>query len=601
MNLLLTATRRAASLVATCLGVASLVLGAYVIAYPAPVGANPYTGATIAPSAVPAFDGDSPDPDVLMDGSRYYAFTTGTTKARYIQALCNPTGSTDTGWALCPGGSSGASALPNPPAWQERGTQNAPGVYVWQGLWIMFYTAALSGHQGNTGANCLSVATDAVLTPSTVAFTDRSSGPLVCNGDLGGAIDPSPYVDPATGQPYLVWKTNDGGSTQSARLWSQPLGSDGMTLVGQPSLLQVQNPARYPFETTIENPQIFDSGGNYYLLFSTGIWNSASYSQAVVGCAGPLGPCGEPSSGPFLTSYGAVAGPGGGTVFQDARGGLQLAYAGWSAGCTSYACGGTRRLFISPVSIEPAWLPPPITGIAAAADGSGYWLVNAHGGVSPHGAVRSFGSVLGLTLNAPIEHLVPTPDAKGYWLVAGDGGIFSFGDARFFGSMGAMPLNAPVVGLAPTSDGGGYWLVASDGGVFAFGNAKFSGSMGGVRLNAPVVGIASDVVTGGYWLVASDGGVFAFGAPFAGSTGSLRLSRPVNAITATADGQGYWFVASDGGVFAFGDAKFSGSTGALTLAAPVVGMAADLAHGGYWLVGADGGVFAFDAPFLGAG
>ena len=42
----------------------------------------------------------------------------------------------------------------------------------------------------------------------------------------------------------------------------------------------------------------------------------------------------------------------------------------------------------------------------------------------------------------------PTPDGKGYWLAAADGGIFSFGDAEFYGSMGGMSLNAPVVGIA---------------------------------------------------------------------------------------------------------------------------------------------------------
>jgi len=593
--------RRAALTAAASLSAAFIVLAATVVSTPAIAGADRYSGVTIVPSAAPSFAGDAPDPDVVTDGSTYYAFTTGTQRAGYVQALCNTTGVAPSGWALCPGGASGASALPHPPTWQQLGTQNAPGVYRWQARWVMLYTAALNGHAGNTGSNCLSVATAQSLSPSTVAFTDRSTGPLLCDAALGGAIDPCPFVDPVTNQPYLTWKSNDGGSGQSAILWSQRLGPDGMTLVGQPSILQVQDPSRYPFESTIENPQMFETEGNYYLLFSTGIWNTGSYSQSLVGCTGPVGPCDGPTGGPFLTSYGDVAGPGGGMFFQDAHGNVQLAYAAWSAGCTSYSCGGSRRFFVAAASIRPAWLAPPVVGIAAGPYGAGYWLVNAQGGVSPHGGVRAFGSMLRFPLNAPIEHLVPTPDGGGYWLVARDGGIFAFGNARFFGSMGAATLNAPVVGLTPTVDGGGYWLVASDGGVFAFGDAVFSGSMGGSHLNAPMVGIAADPVTGGYWMVASDGGVFAFRAPFEGSTGSLRLSQPVNGMAATPDGGGYWFVASDGGVFAFGNAGYHGSTGNLTLAAPVVGMAADPVTGGYWLAGADGGVFAFDAPFMGAG
>jgi hypothetical protein len=248
---------------------------------------------------------------------------------------------------------------------------------------------------------------------------------------------------------------------------------------------------------------------------------------------------------------------------------------------------------------RPQPLRARVAGMAARPDGGGYWVVDAAGGVSAHGAAAYFGSMAGVPLNAPISHIVATADGWGYWLVASDGGIFAFGDAPFLGSMGAAHLNAPVVDIAPTTDGRGYWMVASDGGVFAFGDARFAGSLGGTHLNRPVVGIAADVATGGYWMVASDGGVFAFGAPFFGSTGALTLNRPVVSMAAASGGSGYWFVASDGGVFSF-DAPFQGSLGAVALNAPVVGMAGDSSTTGYWMVGADGGVFAFDAPFDGS-
>jgi len=589
--------------------IVTVALGATLVPLPGRAAAQPPPGVSVVPASAPAYPGDAPDPDVVLDpsgaaGGEYYAFSTGTSLASYLQVLCVPVaaaGAPLVGWAPCPGTAHGASALPDPPAWQERASQNAPGVYRWAGTWILFYTAAQLHHHGNTGFNCLSVATSAALSPQDPVFTDTSSGPLLCDARLGGAIDPMPFVDPADGRPYLTWKSNDGGSDQPARLWSQPLGADGRTLIGQPHLLQIQDTARHPFETTIENPQLVASGGGYLLLFSAGNWDSSSYGEVAVRCDGPVGPCDEPVGGPFLVSSGNAQGPGGGMLVQDATGSWDLAYAAWPATCTNYDCGGARRLFVTPATVTPFPLAPPVTGIAPAPDGHGYWLVNALGGVSSHGSAAARGSMSGRPLNAPIEHLVPTPDGAGYWLAAADGGIFSFGDARFFGSMGGQRLNAPVVDLAPTADGGGYWLVASDGGVFAFGDAAFQGSMGGTPLNRPVVGIASDQATGGYWLVASDGGVFAFGAPFEGSAGALALVSPVNGMAATADGYGYWFVASDGGVFAYGDAGFHGSAGGLALAAPVTGMAADPATGGYWLVAADGGVFAYGAPFFGAG
>ena len=40
-----------------------------------------------------------------------------------------------------------------------------------------------------------------------------------------------------------------------------------------------------------------------------------------------------------------------------------------------------------------------------------------------------YGSLGGSHLNAPIVGMAPTADGDGYWLVAADGGVFSFGDA----------------------------------------------------------------------------------------------------------------------------------------------------------------------------
>ena len=250
----------------------------------------------------------------------------------------------------------------------------------------------------------------------------------------------------------------------------------------------------------------------------------------------------------------------------------------------------------------PPPAPHPVVGIAASSGDRGYWVAEADGTVSSHGAASSYGSMAGRSLTSPITHIVRTPSGGGFWLVAADGGIFSFGDAGFYGSMGGLPLNAPVVDMTPTSDGRGYWLVASDGGIFAFGDAAFHGSMGGLPLNAPVVGLAGDASGDGYWLVGSDGGIFAFGgAAFHGSTGGTSINAPVVGMAGDSSGDGYWLVGSDGGIFAFGGAPFRGSAGSLPLQAPVVGMAVDGTTDGYWLVASDGGVFAFNAPFVGAG
>ncbi len=566
-------------------------------------GAGGYGQITVSPAAQPAFAMDAPDPDVVLDGSTYYAFTTGTDLGNSLQALVDTSGSPATGWGPYTTTGYGSTALPSPPSWETPGTQTSPGVFSWDGQWLMYYDAATDGRPGDSGADCLSVASAATLTPSDPVFTDTSTGPLLCKPALGGAIDPSPFVDQATGLAYLTWKSNDGGSSQPAKLWSQQLSPDGLSLVGAPHLLLTQDTAQFPWETTIEDPDMVQVGATYFLTFSAGTWDSANYGEAVATCDGPVGPCTQTETQPFLGSYTGAAGPGGGSFFQDANGNWYLAYAAWPPGCTSYTgdgCVGARQLFVAPATFSPASLAAPVVGMAATPNGNGYWLADASGAVTVHGAARFFGSMAGQPLDAPITHIVATPDGGGYWLVAADGGTFAFGDAGFYGSMGGRRLDAPVVSLAPTPDGRGYWLVAADGGIFAFGDAGFHGSMGGHHLNRPVVGMAADAATGGYWLVASDGGIFAFGAPFYGSTGNLTLAEPVNGMSAGAGDAGYRFVASDGGIFAFGGAAFRGSMGGHPLNAPIMGMATDTATGGYWLVAADGGIFAFDASFYGA-
>ena len=552
---------------------------------------------TLAASGAPAFDGDAPDPDVVTSGTTYYAFTTGTSLGNHIQVLVDTSGSTSSGWHSTTGRSDGSSALPVVPSWEQVDTQTSPGVFYWDGHWIMYYDAAQKGHAGDTGYDCLSVATAATLTPTRAVFTDDSTGPLVCDAALGGAIDPSPYVDTKTGIAYLMWKSNDGGSSQGATIWSQQLSADGMRLVGAPVALLDQDSGRYPWEATVENPQLIDQGGAYLLLFSAGLWDSDSYSEAYVRCTSPLGPCSAGTTTQLLTSSGTASGPGGGSLVRDRSGQWILAYAAWRPGCTHYACGGARRLFIGTATL----ITDSVRSIAATPSGHGYWLVDADGVVTAHGDALLYGSLAGTPLARPVDHIVATPDGKGYWLVAADGGVFAFGDAGYFGSMGGRRLNAPVVGMAATSDGGGYWLVAADGGVFAFGDAAFQGSMGGLALDAPVVGIARDPAAGGYWEVARDGGVFAFAAAFLGSVAAIPHVAATTSIDPSPSGAGYRLIGADGGVFAFGDATFRGSMGGTSLAAPVVGITADATSGGYWEVATDGGVFAFGVPYYGSG
>ena len=561
------------------------------------VGAAPVGHVSVATSQTPAFAGDAPDPDIVYSGGTYYAFTTGTALGNHLQALVDTTGSPTSGWHSYTGLSFGSTALPVTPSWETSNTQTSPGVFFFGGHWVMFYDASVNPNPGDSGHSCLSVATAASLSPSSPVFTDSSGGPLYCAS--GGVLDPSPFVDPSTGAAYLLWKSNDGSSSQPSQVWSVRLSANGTSFARPPTVLLTVDQADLPWETTFDNPQMVFAGGTYELLFSAGDFQSASYSQALTTCSGPTGPCFQPSDGPFLTSYGSVAGPGGGSLFADADGNWWLGYAGWPSACTNYSCGGVRRLFVAPIDLSND-LSVPCTRPAGSP--VGYRLTASDGGIFSFGNLPFCGSTGSIRINQPVVGIADTADGGGYWTVARDGGIFAFGDAAFDGSMGGSHLNQPIVGMAATPDGGGYWLVASDGGIFAFGDARFLGSMGGSHLNQPIVGMAATPDGGGYWLVASDGGIFAFGdAHFFGSTGSIHLNRPVVGMASSVDGQGYWLVATDGGTFSYGDAHFYGSTGAIRLNQPIVGLAASPDGGGYWLVATDGGIFSYgDAAFNGS-
>jgi hypothetical protein len=316
---------------------------------------------TISASPTPTFAADAPDPDIVLDGGTYYAFTTGTVLGNHIQVLVDTSGNPASGYRSYTGEPYGSSALPVTPGWETVNTQTSPGVFYWNGHWLMYYDSSSGGFPAGTAHDCLSVATAPRLAPSYPVFLDNSSAPLLCQPELGGSIDPSPFVDPATGDAYLVWKSNDGGSAQPAEIWSAQLDSTGLGFTSAPVELMTNDTVDYPWETTVENPDLVQSSGVYYLLFSGGEYDSPGYAEGYAVCDGPLGPCYQPQEQPILSSYGSVSGPGGGSLFQDDLGSWWIAYAAWTAGCTSYSCGGSRDLYVAPTSLAPT--PPPSPGL----------------------------------------------------------------------------------------------------------------------------------------------------------------------------------------------------------------------------------------------
>jgi beta-xylosidase len=170
---------------------------------------------------------------------------------------------------------------------------------------------------------------------------------MICQLDIGGSIDPQPFVD-GDGQPWLHWKNNDGSTADVSRIWAAPLSADGTSVAGPVREVMAKNTQLYTWQTTLDNPQMVLVGGAHYLFYTSGNWEDDTYRVGYAVCNGPVGPC-TSGANPILQSYGNVAGPGGGTVEQGADGRWWMSYHAWDASCTNDRCGGTRRLYVTPL------------------------------------------------------------------------------------------------------------------------------------------------------------------------------------------------------------------------------------------------------------
>ncbi len=234
-----------------------------------------------------------------------------------------------------------------------------------------------------------------------------------------------------------------------------------------------------------------------------------------------------------------------------------------------------------------------IAGFAETASDGGYWEVGTDGSVFSFGDAQYYGSMAGVSLNAPVVGLAATPDYKGYWEVGADGGVFTFGDAGFYGSTGGTSMNAQVVALVPTPDGKGYWEVGADGGVFTFGDAPYYGSL-------PGNGIGTDSVTAavqyqdGYCMTTSDGTVYCY-EPWCNVCQFPTQNTPTPTVgIATTDyhNSGIWIVDRNGQVYSLNGGNFEGGLSSQPNG-PITAIAGGPSDSGYTMVGADGTVYPF--------
>ena len=297
-----------------------------------PAGASPSLG---QPAPVLAFGHDFPDPYVLVVAGVSYAYSTNVAGVN-VPVM---TSTNLTSWTAP------SEALPALPHWASGGRTWAPTVLARGGAYVLYYTVT----QASTGAQCVSVATAA--TRPTGPFSDTSSGPLVCQLDRGGSIDPYVFTD-AQGSSYLFWKSDDNAFGHPTSLWGRPLAAGGTGFAPRSSAVRLLTQTAAWQAPAMEGPAMVKSGKTYFLFYGANRWDSSSSAIGYATCSKPLGPCVDQStSGPWLaTSLTATPplGPQGPTVFTDSTGTTRLGFSAWN-GPVGYP-DGVRALWIAPLS-----------------------------------------------------------------------------------------------------------------------------------------------------------------------------------------------------------------------------------------------------------
>ncbi len=290
----------------------------------------------------PVFEGDYADPFVLAVGPTFYLYTTNTRDAnvpvlRSVGAVV---------------GQQLGDALPELPEWSEPGLVWAPSVLRREGGYVLYYTTV----HNPSGRMCISVATSG--SPEG-PFADDSSQPLVCQLELGGSIDPSPFVDD-DGSTWLTWKSDGNCCDIPTRIWSQRLSDDGLRLEGSPvELLTTSEDWEGPL---VEAPSMFGHDDSYWLLYSANRWDTADYAVGIARCESPSGPCTKVGDR-WLDGHGSATGPGGAEAFVHPRGDQWVVYHAWVTDAVGYDDGGARSLFLQPLDYsEGAPLPGGLSG-----------------------------------------------------------------------------------------------------------------------------------------------------------------------------------------------------------------------------------------------
>jgi beta-xylosidase len=327
---------------------------------------------------------DAPDPFVLDDGERhdnYWAFTTGKRfPLLHSRDLVH--------WTV------EGTAMKARPSWAVRASDWhawAPSVIETPGpcpgtgsstCYVMYYVSLSAKYK----VDCVAVATSTSARgpytdhgPLRSGTADASGRPIGCGDDEGSAmIDPSPFVDPASGQAYLYTSEDFACPVENVACTARrgvlqptisviPLDPDHLRAAGPRVPLFPGLPHSWEaadrITPTVENPTMIFHNGVYYLLYSGGDWRGR-YNMGYATGPSPTGPFTQSPANPMLPHTDGVFGAGGGdTPVVGPHGGTWIVYHARAGGPLL-----PRTLRIDPLSWRTQASGPDVPVISGPTD-----------------------------------------------------------------------------------------------------------------------------------------------------------------------------------------------------------------------------------------
>lgn len=295
-------------------------------------GSAASTASATAPAAGTTFQNpvlraDFADPEITKIGDTYYAYATNGS-GKNVQVATSKDLVT---WQQL------SDAMPATGSWAKLGGSHiwAPEMMKIGDRYVLYYTA----RDKASNKQCVGVA---VSDKPEGKYKDPNDHPLVCQADMGGTIDPSPFRD---GDKLYLYYKNDGNCCgQKTYLWVQELAADGLSLVGEPKQL-VGNDKQWE-GAVVEAPTMFKKDDKYYLFFSANNYASADYAVGYANCQSATGPCEDAPENPILKSVlekPLVVGPGHQAIITDDKGQTWMVYHAWEI---SSAGTKTSRRFV---------------------------------------------------------------------------------------------------------------------------------------------------------------------------------------------------------------------------------------------------------------